>query len=399
MHVILALLALADGTIVTADNQQILAREISIVDVAGVLTIQYTDAQNRPQAIKCEEVVEVVFARVHPPRKFAVEDVMVTTTTGDALYGAVAGPNAKKDGVRLTSRAFGEVELMFDHVSTVRFLNNRPHWPKKDPVVGRRDLLVLKTGDQPEGDINVIDKGSVEYRSRVTNKNTTIPLENISLIFLRPPVAKPPKPPVTLHAIVSSTDGSSFQGTLAELKGGVLSFTNLYGREMKISAASLASLHFKNGKVVYVSDLTPTLVDENANFIRPVGGKALPSDLTYPWQADKSAAGTKLSVRGKEFRKGIGVRARSSLTYDLDKKFRRMQASIGIDDCLEHGDVVFEVWVDGALKLKQPMKSGDAAFEIDVDVSGARTLRLFVDFGGNANIGDFADWGSARLIK
>lgn len=397
MHLILALLALADATIITADNQQIQARDVSIVDVAGVLTIQYKDAQNRDHAIKCEEVVEIVFGRVNPARKFAAEDVVITTGGGDTVYGAIAGPG--KESVRIASRVFGEIEYAFLDLKEMRFLNTRTFWPKKDPEFdGRSDLIVMKSGDRSKATLEAIEKASIKYTPRRSGaKSQTLPLENAAMIFFMLP--RTPKAPTSLHAIVTTSDGSSVQGVLTELKAGVLTFKDLRDKELKVSAASLASLFFKNGKVVYISDMAPTKVEENANFIRPANGAALPSDLTYPWQVDKSAAGTKLSVRGKEFRKGIGVRARSSLTYDLGGKFKKLQSSIGIDDCLEHGDVVFEVWVDGALKFKQPAKSGDAAVDIEVDVSGAKELRLVVDFGGNANIGDFADWGSARLIK
>ena len=34
-----------------------------------------------------------------------------------------------------------------------------------------------------------------------------------------------------------------------------------------------------------------------------------------------------------------------------------------------------------------------------VDVSDAESLTLVVEFGGEGNIRDYADWGSARLLK
>ena len=37
--------------------------------------------------------------------------------------------------------------------------------------------------------------------------------------------------------------------------------------------------------------------------------------------------------------------------------------------------------------------------DIDVDVSKARRLKLLVDFGANANVGDRLHFGDARLVK
>ncbi|MBI2898955.1 MAG: NPCBM/NEW2 domain-containing protein [Planctomycetes bacterium] len=399
------LLVLAtDVTLITAEGLQIQARAVSIAEASGHLTLEYADASDRKQTIRCADVVEVVFGRLNPRTKFVPEDVVVTTATGDTLHGTISGALLGSDnkpcGVKLATGPFGDVDFLFEELAVMRFLNNKAFWPRKEPVFAKKsDHLVTKTSDVAEGTILSLAKTGVEYYSSRLRRNQTVPLDHLAMIVFMPPQKAPPAAPDTLHAIVSTTDGSTIQGLPVELKSGVLVLKDLRGTTYRVSTASVASLHFKNGRVVYVSDLQPSKVEENANFIRPEDGRALPSDLVYPWQADRSAAGTKLSIRGREFRKGIGVRAYSSLTYALQSRFRKFQASIGLDDALEHGDVVFEVWVDGRKSLSHPSKSGDATADIEVDVSGAGELRLVVDFGGNANIGDFADWGSARLVK
>ncbi len=260
---------------------------------------------------------------------------------------------------------------------------------------------MTKGNDHKEGAVESVEKASVEYYSKRMKRNLKVAVADLSLIFYMAPADPPPAAPDSLFAIVSTTDGSAVQGVLSEMKEGVLTFKDLRGQTCRISAASLTGLHFRNGRVAYLSDLTPSNVDENASYIRPADGRPLASDEPYPWQADKSVTGKPLSIRGKEFRKGIGVRARSALTYALGGKFQRLQASIGVDDegLKGGGDVVFEVWVDDQRKFAQAAKAGDAAADIDVDVAGAKEVRLVVDFGGNFNAADFADWGSARFIK
>ena len=90
-----------------------------------------------------------------------------------------------------------------------------------------------------------------------------------------------------------------------DLKGAdLLEFEDLRGKRMSLSASKLSALHFRNGRVIYLSDLSPSEVEENPNYIRPADGKPLPSDLSYPWKADRSAAGSPIMIGGKEFRKG-----------------------------------------------------------------------------------------------
>ncbi len=399
----LLLLASAPGgeiTLVTSDNRHIVARDPAILEIAGHLTIEYSDAASRRQAIRCADVVEMAFGRVHPRTKFAPEDVVVTTTTGDIFFGALSGPGKEKYTVRLGTGPFGEIELHFEQLSEMRFLHNRAEWPKREVESPRvRDLLVTKTSDRAEGSINVVDKTAVEYKSRRTNQLQKVAVDQLTLILFQKPSRPAPKPPDTLYAILTASDGSSVQGKIAELKEGILRFHDLRGVERKLSAASLAGLHFRNGRVVYLSDLPPSKVEENAYYIRPPDGSSVPSDKPYPWKADRNADGAKLSIRSREFQKGIGVRAYSSLTWSLGEKYRKFQASVGLDDCAQRGEVVFEVWVDGKKRASHNAKVGESAFDIEVGVAGAKELRLVADFGGLTIIGEFADWGLARLLK
>ncbi|MDP6959224.1 MAG: NPCBM/NEW2 domain-containing protein, partial [Planctomycetota bacterium] len=225
------------------------------------------------------------------------------------------------------------------------------------------------------------------------------PFSDISLLFFMDPPEDPPAPPKTLFSILHTRDGSALQGHLNALENGKLHFTTLHGNEIRIATSMMAALYFRNGKVIYLSDIPPTAVEENANYIRPIDGKPLASDLSYPWKKDQSAAGSPLVINGVEFQKGIGVRAYSSLRYDLENPFRRFQASIGIDDALPGGDVQFEVWIDDKVAFQTRAQAGEIAKVVDLDLSGAKQIRLVVDFGNNANVGDFADWGAARLIK
>ena len=45
------------------------------------------------------------------------------------------------------------------------------------------------------------------------------------------------------------------------------------------------------------------------------------------------------------------------------------------------------------------MVRGDAAKRVEVDLTGAKELRLVMDDGGDSIGGDHADWADARLLK
>jgi hypothetical protein len=196
---------------------------------------------------------------------------------------------------------------------------------------------------------------------------------------------------------VLTSDGSSIRGEIQSLKDGGLTLKDSYGTVHKIPANLLSGIYMKNGRVVYLSDMKPQLVDEDANYIR--GPKKLSSDLDFPYQKDRSAKGGKIILGGVEHRKGVGVRARSVLGYSLEGGFRRFQATLGLDAAaLGLGAVRAEVEVDGKKVKEVALKGTDPPQPIDLDVSGAKELRLLVTWAGFGQ-SDFADWGSARLIR
>jgi hypothetical protein len=203
------------------------------------------------------------------------------------------------------------------------------------------------------------------------------------------------------------TDGSEIRGTPKSYGAGGLAFVDLYKTERTVAAGKVAGLYFKNGRVIYLSDLAPFKVDENANYIR--AAEPLPGDLSFPWQRDANAGdGGRLRIRGQEFRKGIGVHARSSLTFALEGGFSKFQAVVGIDDHAVRltgqdpvGNVNFVISGDGkVLERRDGVTSRTAPASLSVDVRGVKELVLLVDFGEDrSGQGDFADWALARIIR
>ena len=62
------------------------------------------------------------------------------------------------------------------------------------------------------------------------------------------------------------------------------------------------------------------------------------------------------------------------------------------------GSVSFEVWVDGEKKFDSGlMTSRDSQKYVEVDINGAKELKLVVTDGGNGNGSDHATWGDTKL--
>nr|WP_245339418.1 NPCBM/NEW2 domain-containing protein [Paenibacillus shirakamiensis] len=109
-----------------------------------------------------------------------------------------------------------------------------------------------------------------------------------------------------------------------------------------------------------------------------------------------NAAGSEVS-----YTRGIGAHSTSTIVYDLsDKNFDYLTSNVGVDRQMfgSIGSVSFEVYVDGVKKFDSGlMNSRDPQKSLEVDINGAKELKLVVTDGGNGNGSDHASWGDTKL--
>lgn len=101
------------------------------------------------------------------------------------------------------------------------------------------------------------------------------------------------------------------------------------------------------------------------------------------------------------YEKGIGAHSTSTIVYDLsDKDYAYFSSYVGVDRQMYGtvGSISFEVWVDGEKKFDSGlMNSRDTQQYVEVDINGAKELKLVVTDGGNGNGSDHGVWGDAKL--
>lgn len=116
-------------------------------------------------------------------------------------------------------------------------------------------------------------------------------------------------------------------------------------------------------------------------------------------QKNQSVWEKPMTIKGVPYRRGLGTHAPSKIVYGLDGQYKRFQADAGADSATAP-TVAFEVWVDGRKRWESGlMTRDDAAKTVDIDITGAKTLELVVNDGGNGLNADHADWANARLLR
>lgn len=252
-----------------------------------------------------------------------------------------------------------------------------------------QDLIILNNGDAVTGELLSLDEKSFHLRTGIGE--TKIDRGGVRAVGVNPELTSLPALSGE-GAIVTLTDGSRFHARKLQLaRPDALSLETQFGAALNVPLSTVVALQFLGGRATYLSDLEPA-----AYRFEPFFG------LTWPLRRDRTVDGQPLRLRGVGYAKGLGMHSQSEATYRLDGKFRRFQATIGIDDGTEgKGSVIFQVLCDGKPAYTSPVLTGTSRpVALDpIDVSRVQSLKLRIDYATQGDILDHADWCDAIVVK
>lgn len=256
------------------------------------------------------------------------------------------------------------------------------------------DQVALRNGDVLAGTLSSLDAKKGEVQIEIGAEHRTIALSQITVIALSTKLARIRKP-MGAYSHVILADGSRLTASTVSIDDGAVAITTPFRETWQLPLAELAALDVYQGKAVYLSDLKPAKFN-----YRSYQGEE------FGWAADRNLEGEPLRLKtllGEQtFDKGVAVHGECTLSYALDGGYRRFEATVGLDARLgARGSVELRVLVDG--KEQQVGDSKALTLEywprrLKVDVPGAKTLTLIVNWGDGGNVGDHVNWCDARLI-
>ncbi len=168
--------------------------------------------------------------------------------------------------------------------------------------------------------------------------------------------------------------------------------------------------------------LTYTVTDEDGNTVEKsrVINVVHPDDINYlsdfEWESattgwkgplkDKSVSNNILKLTGEDngevaYEKGIGTHAHSEIVYDLtDKDATLFSTFIGVDRAMYNStsSVEFKIYVDDELAYESgTMRAKDGQKYVELDIEGAKKLKLVATTAGDGKDADHANWADAKL--
>jgi hypothetical protein len=392
--ILLAALQDTEISVLTVENVVHRASAVTLTMDGKTLTAVLKTPEGEKR-LACDMIVEVGLGPRAPEPPADPEVVRLELTTRDVFYGTLM-PSGEADAtVKIKTELFGEQEIGYGRIRWLGRTAAARQWAPEPPADTGMSHIFLVSGDQVMNvTLQSLDSKGVRFKQEKQMKRK---LDQVAAIYFMAAGA-PPSEGKDLVAMLDLEDGSRIRGTLTKFDSTGAALKDLFGTEYTLKASAVRSISFRNGRVTYLSDLTPTAVEENANYIR--ASVASPGDLERPYRVDRNAKGGPLSIRGRAFRKGIGVHAYSSLTFDLKQAHEKFLVTLGIDDVTAGlGDAIFEIYADGTKVASETLRGRDAPKELSLDVANVSSLRLVVDFGEGGGVADYGDWASARLIR
>src|SRR5262249_53821802 len=202
-----------------------------------------------------------------------------------------------------------------------------------------RDVIHLRNGDTLEGTLNRLGAGTVE--AEVHRKKLSANWAQVAAIALSTELADKlqPKGPHARLVVAPAKDspGGRFTLTQAECDGEELRGKTVFGAELRVPVERVVAFDVLGDRVTHLSDL------------KPVKNEYFPY-LNENWapSADATVTGRDLVVGGSAYDRGVGMHAHSRLVYPLEGKYRRFEATVGLDDRDgRRGRVRLRVLVDG----------------------------------------------------
>jgi hypothetical protein len=374
---------------------KILQGELISVDEKGVVLRGSNGKQHTPLS----EILQIQIQREIPiPADVRYTDLELTD--GTLIHCSAFAIKGKEIEAKL---AVSGLSVRVPLAAITYLLNDaqepavRQEWQEKHvPRRGNQDLLAVKlNGVVNDLDGTFGDKESehgalrFEYGGGDAKNKRDIDLTNFQVIqgavFLRSPGVTSVPQLCKIHDVNQNVVAAS----KLELGSKSMTVTSASGLVVQYPRDGLARLDFSNDKIVYLSDLRPA-----ETVTRSKQGR------TDRLGIDRNLENGPIQIEGQVFGKGLAVHAHTELVYNIDGKYAKFEAVLGMDDTVGGaGKPSVHIEADGKELVARNITRKDKRQDLSCDIRGIKQIRIVVSSTGLLDFGDHVDLANARLSK
>lgn len=318
-------------------------------------------------------------------------DWQIRLVNGDSLRARVDRWSGPTLNLKLDKPLAVDAEIPIDQVAQVwcgsaadiaRAISLHHDASSEDIAFVAKDETIIPVNGHALG----IEGESLKFRYAESDRKIALNrLVGITLAAGRPAGSN-----IGFHQKVSLDSGDSLSGVWWGLDTDSIVLRTAWAPSLRVPLKSIYNIGFVNGRLTYLSDLTPVKVEQTPYFGRVV-----------PFRLDASLDGGPLKLGDTTCAKGIAVHSRCVLVYDTGQAYERLRSRLGFEQPAGRlGRVAVRVLAGGRVLYENPDLRGDQPpVDLDYDITGQRQLTLEVDFGKGQDVGDRVIWGNARLVR
>ncbi len=234
------------------------------------------------------------------------------------------------------------------------------------------------------------DGKTIAFKRQGSDNKDNFSLEKIhGMVFSRQPDPNMP----SRHCEVLDVQGARLFAKSVVLKDGKIVVETQSGARIEYTPDALAKLDYSKGKLTYLSQMD----------LARVKLVQVPYLNSPEFKRDRNVDGGELRLAGKKYETGLGMHARTEVTFDLEGEYREFKAVAGIDDNVSQGDgspVMVRIEGDGKELLTLSLTRKDGAKPIGLNIKDVQKLRVIVDKSPDSlGIGSHMDLADARVSK
>jgi hypothetical protein len=328
-------------------------------------------------------------------------DEQIVLANGDCLPGHVLNVRGERLQIQAFKVGGPAMTVPLSAVSVMYFA--APHAEQSPALFLRRlthearrqDTVFLRNGDVLNGVLLGFDR-MAGARLRVTRKDQVIAFSKIAAVGLNTRLTRLRLPAGPYGHLVLA-DGTRLGLAHATADTSRLRGTTLFGTPIDVPVTDIRALVSYHGPAVYLSELRPS----SYQFRSYLGTDRVDYSVDGSILAGAPFGGN-LVIDDNCYDRGLGMAGASRLQYALDGHYRWFEANVGLDKTGADGRGQIKVLVDGrpiALGWDGKLTGQEKAHFLRLNVAGARTLTLVVEFGDGGNVRERIDWAEARLLR
>jgi hypothetical protein len=205
-----------------------------------------------------------------------------------------------------------------------------------------------------------------------------------------------PKAPAYKFKLYDNRGNMLMVSSAKALKGGGLEVTTQAGAVLKFEEPRLATLDYTKGRLDRLSDLTPLSVEARSN----LDEEEKPDHMHI--FLNKSLVNKGISVGGVEYKKGLAIKPRTVVTYDLKGDYREFSMVVGLDDRVTASKAAVMTIMGDAKELSKVKIAPDDKVRfkaLTLNIKDVQKLVITVEADDNFDTGTHLDLADAKVSK